>query len=340
MAKHLLSTPSLLASSTLVAWNALKSNGYDAHAIFLQAGLNPAKLKDQDARYSAKAVTRLHEVILKETGQPEFMLKLSTFWHPGHLNALGYGWLASSSLLEAFSRLVRYYDVASISGERVSLTQVGKDYLYRVSIPENMPPLHEAEEDSLMVVILAMCRISTGPEFKPTRLRMRRTEPNSPQAYHEHFGTRVEFDCEELAMFMPVQQIEAVLPTANTTLARACDRIIDEYLTRIDRADVVNQVRRKLVQLLPSGKVTEDDAAESLHLSIRSLQRKLQQEGITFRDLLDDTRRELARSYIRENHTSINEITYMLGYADPSNFTRAYKRWTGLTPSESRAANI
>ena len=60
-------------------------------------------------------------------------------------------------------------------------------------------------------------------------------------------------------------------------------------------------------------------------------------EGTTFKAVVDETRRELAHSYIRDKHTSINEITYLLGYSDPANFSRAYKRWTGMTPTQSRA---
>ena len=125
MPHHLFTTPSMLASSTLVLWNALEAHDYDARDIFIRAGLDPAKLKDQDARYKADSITRLHELVIEVTGDPCFMLKLANFWHPSHLHALGYGWLASGSLKDAFNRLIRYYDIAAISAENV---RIGKDH--------------------------------------------------------------------------------------------------------------------------------------------------------------------------------------------------------------------
>ena len=336
MPKHLLTTHTMLASSTLVLWSALEANDYDATGIFIQAGLDPAKLKDQDARYTAGPVTRLHELAIEITGDPCFMLKLANFWHPSHLHALGYGWLASNSLKDAFNRLIRYYDIAAISPEEVHLDKGSTGYLFEVEIPADMQLMHDAEEDAMMVLLIAMCRMSAGASFRPLRVRLRRSEPPCVEEFNNYFGVRVEFSTNELSVLLSTSVMEADLPTANTSMARACDHIIDDYLARLDQAHVVNQVRAHLVQSMPAGKVNEHDIANALHMSVRSLQRKLKQEGSSFKEVLDNTRRELALSYIKEKHTSINEITYLLGYSDPANFSRAFKRWTGMSPTAGR----
>ena len=122
-------------------------------------------------------------------------------------------------------------------------------------------------------------------------------------------------------------------------MARACDHIIDEYLARLDRAHVINHVRAHLVESMPSGRVKEMDTAQRLNMSVRTLQRKLKQEDTTFKKVLDETRRELSLSYIKDKHTPIKEITYLLGYSDPANFSRAFKRWTGMSPSAGHKAS-
>ncbi len=338
MPDHLLTTPTLLASSALVLWNALEAADYDAEGIFLHAGLDTAKLKDQDARYSARSITRLHEVVIEVTGDPCFMLKLADFWHPSHLHALGYGWLASASLLDAFNRLIRYYDIVSISAERVRLDKVAAGYVFGVDVPANVHDLHETEEDSIMVLLVAMCRISIGAAFTPSRVTMRRSRPECAQEFDDYFGTRVEFASSELTIVLPTDIVETELPTSNRDLARACDHIIDQYLARLDRAHVVNRVRTRLIECMPAGKINEKAIAAALHMSVRSLQRRLIRENTTFKEVLDETRRELAISYIKDKHTSINEITYLLGYSDPANFSRAFKRWTGMPPGAGRAS--
>lgn len=327
----------MLASSTLVLWNALEAYGHDAPEIFARAGLDPNVFKDQEARFTAGSITRLHELTVESTGDPCFMLKLADFWHPSHLHALGYGWLASPSLADAFRRLVRYYDIVAISAERVSLEKSADCYSFVIEIPEHLHQLHETEEDALMVLLVAMCRMSVGSSFHPLRVKLRRPRPPCFTQFDDYFGTPVEFSTEELSVELSAVEMEAELSTSNTTMARASDRIVDEYLARLAGAHTSNQVRIQLIESMPSGRVHETDIARALHMSVRSLQRKLKMEDTTFRHILDETRRELSMSYVRDRHTSINEITYLLGYSDPANFSRAFKRWAGMSPSAARA---
>lgn len=96
----------------------------------------------------------------------------------------------------------------------------------------------------------------------------------------------------------------------------------DRYAMHIDR--------------LPSGRVDEDDIAASINMSRRSLQRKLKQQGISFSGLLDSSRRELGLQYVRDSRHSLNEIAYLLGFSEPGNFSRAFKRWYRKSPSQYR----
>jgi len=109
-----------------------------------------------------------------------------------------------------------------------------------------------------------------------------------------------------------------------------------DYLARFDRDSLSMQVRSLLIELLPDGQPTQNGIASSLNLSVRNLQRKLHSEGVSFKCLLDETRKELATQYIRDSNRRIGEITYLLGFSEPSNFTRAFRRWTGLSPNEYR----
>jgi AraC-like DNA-binding protein len=336
MSKNLLTTPTILASSTLVLWNALEAHNHDASDIFTRAGLDPSRFKDPEARFTARSITRLHEVAIETTGDPCFMLKLGGFWHPSHLHALGYGWLASPSLQDAFRRLIRYYDVAAISAERVRMEDSDGHYLFMIDTHEDFHPLHDTEDDSIMVFIVSMCRMSIGNSFCPLRVKLRRPKPSCANEFDEYFGTSVEFSSPDLSLLLSAAEMEAELPTSNTTMARASDHIVDEYLARLAGAHIINQVRTQLIESMPAGRVHEKEIARSLNMSSRSMQRKLKQEGSAFNEILDGTRRELALSYIKDRHTSIKEITYLLGYSDPANFSRAFKRWNHMSPSTAR----
>jgi AraC-like DNA-binding protein len=109
-----------------------------------------------------------------------------------------------------------------------------------------------------------------------------------------------------------------------------------EYLARFERGSIKLQVEARLVEQLSSGHATQESIAKALNLSPRTLQRKLKEEGTTYKQLLDTTRRELAAQYVKESHLSVNEITFLLGFSEPANFSRAFKRWTGVSPSQYR----
>jgi len=126
--------------------------------------------------------------------------------------------------------------------------------------------------------------------------------------------------------------LDAQLPTTNAVLLRVNEQVLTDYLARLERSEVTVQVQAKLIQLLPSGKVEEGFIARALNLSLRSLQRKLEERGVTFRKLLDDTRQQLAEQYLKDSTLSVSEIAYLLGFAEVSSFSRAFKRWTGRAP--------
>ena len=123
---------------------------------------------------------------------------------------------------------------------------------------------------------------------------------------------------------------------ASRELAQSNDQIVMRYLEKLDKADLVNRVRSLIISELASGTISKNGIADQLHMSPRSLQLKLAAKGTTFQDTLDKTRQTLAQGYMTQSSLTITEIAYLLGFADSSNFTRAFKRWTGQPPSKFR----
>ena len=150
------------------------------------------------------------------------------------------------------------------------------------------------------------------------------------------FRAPIDYEAPDNRLCFDETVIDKPLTTANPELARINDQVVVDYLARFNRSCISAQVRSWIIQQLPDGAPNQETVANALHLSLRSLQRRLRDEDVTFRDLLEGTRRELAMQYIREAHRSIGEITYLLGFSEPSNFTRAFKRWTGMSPVEYR----
>jgi len=328
---------STLASAELATWRALEAYGCDADAMFVKAGLDPHKLHEPGSRYAARASARLWELFRDETQDPGLGLKVATFWHPASIHALGFAWLASSSLQEALERIVRYYRVVT-DIERVTLEHlphVTKLYLH---IPSTDIAGPDEIYDAFFASLILMCRHSYGDHFAPRRLSLARPAPVDTDAFKAFFRCPVEFGAPAHAISLDSTQLREILPTGNAELAHASDRIVTRYLAQLDRRYLSMQVKALLIDRLSSGNVSQESVAEELHVSLRTLQRRLEDEETTYKEILDETRQELAAQYVRQSHLAINEIGFLLGFSEPANFSRAFRRWNGVSPSIARAA--
>lgn len=326
--------PSTLTSAALLIAKALDARGLNSRALFFKAGLNPAKLRDASARYPYAGMARLWQLAVEATGDPNFGLEVARYWHPTTLHALGYAWLASSTLRVALERLVRYFHMLT-SVARLSIDEQGV-LRFDSSAPE--PELRPAfaDTDAGVALILRMCRVSAGENFRPRKVMLMRPTPSNVKPYLETFGAPVEFSAACDTICFDPASLAVVLPTANAELARVNDQVIQRYLARFDDDDITNRARLKLTELMPSGGITREKLAQSIYLSSKTLQRRLNKQGTTFQKLLDDTRCELALYYMRDPKMSVRAVSYLLGFNEPGNFARAFRRWADYSPSEYR----
>ena len=150
------------------------------------------------------------------------------------------------------------------------------------------------------------------------------------------FGCCIEYSADAHRLSFDATLANTPLPTAQPELARLNDQTVIDYLARYEHNNLAMQVRAKIIEGLPDGGPSQEKIAQTLNTSLRSLQRRLRDEDTNFKNLLSETRQQLALQYISDSSRSIGEITYLLGFSEPSNFTRAFKRWTGKTPAEYR----
>ena len=324
-----------LASSSLSVWRALESYGVDPAPLFEQAGLDPQKLYDPNARYLDSRLYKLWRSAAETTKDPYIGLRVASFWHPSAAHALGYSWLASATLKDALERTVRYFRMIS-DKERLSFTESDEEFRLVIENPIADYPTAFEDLDASFAALVNLCRLCYGESFNPRRITMGRPALPDPKPFAEQFRAPIQYSGNENSVCFDKAVTVAALPTANAEVARANEQIVQEYLARFDRSSVAMQVRARLTEQLSSGHANQESVANALHMSLRSLQRRLNDEGTSYKDLLDETRRELASHYMAESHRSINEITYLLGFSEPSNFSRAFRRWTGRSPSAYR----
>jgi AraC-like DNA-binding protein len=326
-----------LASSVLLLARAIDSYGFDSSEMITEVGLDPSKLTDPLARYSFQLVDELWTLASNTIGDPCFGLKVATFWHPTSFNALGYSWLASESLEDAFIRSARYTRIVNTSAADIMQYEETEDS-YNIIIHNDRltPSPGPTAVEYSVAMILIMCRAAYGPDLTPVGVYFEHSKEKDTDCFSEFFSAPVEFSKQYNSLIIEPHVVTTPLATANPELVRLSDKVVTDYLANLDRNDLSMQVKSKLVERLPSGEISEEMIASAINVSQRSLQRKLKEQGVSFTQLLENTRKDLGLLYVRDPQRSFNEIAYLLGFSEPGNFTRAFKRWYGKSPSKYR----
>jgi len=331
-----MSEPSILASWTRALRKQLDAIGLDSNALSLAAGLDPRLMDDPNARYPVTITTRLWQLAVEASGDPALGLRVSRFVSPTTFHALGYALVASGSLREVFERIVRYHPVVS-DALTLSFVQAQDRYEFRFVVPPGSPvPANEAM-DAFAAIYVRTCRNRLGRHYAPLAVHLVRPRPADPKPWHDVFRAPLFFDARENLLEFACADFDSHLDDANPELAQHNETVLNRTLEQLSALTWERKVRGAIELQLPEGEPSAERIAHNLHLSLRSLQRHLADEGCSYDLLLNQCRQNLALQHMREPGCSLSEIAYLLGFADTSSFSRAFKRWTGMTPSQYRA---
>ena len=308
----------------------IESYGIDTAALMKKLKIDPACILKPNARFDYRKIDQLWYEAVQIARDDAFGLRAAQFWHPSHLGALGYAWLASSSLRTALQRLARYMSILT-EGACLRLKETPGE-LHAVLEYRSISMQQPTRTDSFMAMLLAMCRANCGENFTPLRIELKHAPPADSAPFEELFACPVCFEAGQNAFIVATAVADRRLVSANPRLAQISDQITVETLAKLQKDNIVARTRAEILHQLATGNVSDKSVASELHLSERSLQRKLAQEGASFKQLLNVTRKDLAIKYIEDGSYQLTEIAFMLGYNEYSSFSRAFRRWTGQSP--------
>jgi AraC-like DNA-binding protein len=326
-----------LATMGQVFVRVVEMHGIDARPLLREAGIDPSVLRDPSARIPATFWDTAGARVTALIPDPAFGLRAARCWHPSNLGALGHAWLTSSTLRTGLERLQRY---SRILGEKATLkithAREGLQFAYD---HRRRDPFSAIATDFAMSLVLDMCRMNYGASLKPVAVRLSRARPKDAEPYRHFYGCPIHFDANENSFLISHRVADEPLPTANRQLAGTLDGILATQLAALDRNNLPARCKSNLLEQLTSGEASEKDMARQLHMSRRTLQRRLAESNTTYQKLVDDTRRDLAMQYMEDPGKSITDVTFLLGFSGQSAFTRAFRRWTGTSPTNFRQRN-
>jgi AraC-like DNA-binding protein len=324
------------ARNALPVLAGLKAAGLDPNAALAEAGLSRADFVDPDTRVPHDRVVALWKAAMDSSGDPEFGLVCSRLMKPGDLGVLEYVFRKSRTLREGIDRVCRYFrighDVArfelSTSNDQMAIDHV---------LPGSRT-LPRAPVDFVLANPVAIARNVTSRPVNPLRVFVDYPQPEDTSALEAHFQCELVFDSGRRALVYALADADTPLLESDPGLRAVLDRHARQVLESLPTISTLSdRVREFMAGQLSGGNADAQAVAEHLRMSVRTLHRKLADEGTSHKLLLDELRRELSQSLLRQPNVSISEVAFLLGFSEPSAFHRAYKRWTGTTPAQARA---
>jgi AraC-like DNA-binding protein len=325
---------SVLAQSVGNLWRVIQASGLDPQPFFDAEGLDLSWPIEPGTRVPYPQIDAIRSAAAAASGDPAFGLIAARTLHPSHLGALGYAVLASETLRRSLERIHRYVRVLNEKGHFDLREEEGLLWA-RIAVDEESANV-AVRDDAQMATLMSLCSINAGPDFKPAQVCFRHSAPADPGPWADTFFCQVHFSREHNEMAFSLSDADRMLPSANPVLAEMNERVVVQRLARLDRDNIPDRVRGFIMEQLPSGEVSDERVAEVLHMTPRTLHRRLKEDGHSFRSLLKDVRQDLARQYVADDSLTLTEITFLLGFSEMSSFSRAYKNWYGEAPSEAR----
>ncbi len=333
-----LSTITVSARIGAMVVHAAAARGVAPERLCELAGFDLAIAKDPDARIPLSVETQLWDEAARLSGDDAFGLHTASGIQPGVFDVLDYACRTAPSLRVSLERLVRYnrleHDVAVFSldvGDSIARLE------HRFRLP-GVEPSRQAAEFTLASIIVIGSQI-VGDSVRPRAVELRHSAPQETTEHLRAFGVEPRFGCEANVLQLEREVLERPAPNADPALSRIIERQAEALLAaRPEPAEsIADRVRRLLVASLGEGDITLDGMADKLRMSERTLQRRLADEGLSFDDIVEQQRKQLAQRYLADAKLAVSEVAYLLGYSEPSAFHRAFKRWTGMTPKEMRS---
>jgi AraC-like DNA-binding protein len=309
--------------------------GVSASTVLRRAGLDPALVSVPRVLLKTEELFALWRAIGEVSTNPAIGLLLGTETKTERFTPTGLAALSCENFGAAVNQMARYKQL-TCPEEIVQHKHQGEwSIQFRWLLAKEIEP--PVLTECAFAYLLSIARHGTGNR-KLTPLRVEFIEPRAhAKTVERHFGCAVVCWAERNAVVFQISHMESLFVTRNAELLAVLAPELERELREEERdANFVERVRLEIQQKLTGRRPSIDDIADALHISSRTLQRRLQDEGFSFQRVLEEARHQLARTYLNNSALELNETAYLLGYEDGNSFVRAFRSWEGVPPARWR----
>ncbi len=331
-----MAVPTIASGALRKLLTAASTLGVDRDAVLTQADIPVAVVDDPEGRIPIVKLHAAWEVILAQRPEAKSVFAGAEAYVPADYGVVGFVLMNSATLGEGLEHFVRYSglwtDEPVFSHDGPTLR-----FAYRSQFRDG--PGKRAATEMAPVEILHGARLLTQKPIVPDEVRFQHRGPGDSPALEEFCGCKVRFGARDNAVVFAASDLAVPLAKADAQLGAFLRGLANEALAKRSASSEspLDRVREMVAEELLRGLPTVGIVARRMATSERTLRRRLEENGTSFRELLDDTRARLARNYVRDRRIPLSQVAFMLGFSQPSAFHRAFKRWTQTTPADWRA---
>jgi AraC-like DNA-binding protein len=316
------------------------AEGMNRQALVEAAGLRDVDLTDGDSRVPVSAQAALWRLIAKGIPDPGFAVRAGASMKVREAGLLGYVMSYSATLGDALRRLVRYSHILTDAVE----FRLEPPQRRHVAVAQCHPALGVGLPfaiDYRLTAGLSICRQITGVGIVPFEIDFSYDQPASTLEHRRFFRCPMRFGQPKSRVVLFERDLSLPVPQGDETLAGYLTAYAEEVLrSLVSGPSIRERVRSAIWAALADGRPTLRRIASALGLPSRTLQRRLADEGTSLHQEVEDIRKAMAMAMLRDREISIDEVAFLLGYAEPSTLFRSFKRWTGMTPRAYRGTIV
>jgi AraC-like DNA-binding protein len=303
---------------------------------FARSGLDFDELRADVERAPAYDLYRLLHELNREQRCPGFGLRFGMARDLLDLGVLGYTMLSCPDLGMAMQVLARFHRLTSRASDVAVRTEGNWTTVRQWVKPNYVSRRRVIDEDHVTGMLLVIrSLLGRGATLENLRIELAHERPVYGGLYKELLGLEPEFGRPATVVGFPAAWLKRSLKTADDTVEQVCESQCNALVKQLNPAsELVDSVRRLILAVPPNRSPRLNDVADAMLMSTRTLERRLQDAGTSFRQIDNDVRMQLAGEYLAAGYLSTKEIAYVLGYSQPGTFYRAFKNWYGVTPGE------
>jgi AraC-like DNA-binding protein len=310
--------------------------GGDAQALAAQYGLPKDAHTKRELDVSLETLEALGDAAAERAGDPNLGFHMALRLAQGSYGLLEYIGRSSATVRQAGERFIRY---SGLLNELVSFSfdLRGDDVVLAQRIKGHPTCVGRQAGEMFVALVVRYLRELLAEDFTPREVGFAHAAPADTSELAAYFRAPFHWKQEENRVVIPSSLVDRPVVSSDATVFALLDKEAQQILAaRAPADDTMTKLRAAIQSALDDGQPDLAQIAAAVHMSPRTIQRRLKEQKTTFQDVLDSVRKDLAEGHMRNERLTLGDVAYLLGFSEISAFTRAFKRWTGMTPTAWR----